>query len=139
MYNLLIIDDDEDDQYLLKFAFEEESTMYKFSFGSNGKEGLELIQKAAVTPDLILLDLNMPLMNGFEVLARIRASPPYCHIPVVILTTSANSDDIIKAYQLGANSFVTKPYNSQSFRKLAKSIQSYWFSVVERPRLYTTN
>ena len=132
-YNVLIVDDDEDDQFLIKIAFEKDSAQYNLRFASDGRDVLENIISPQVLPDLVLLDLNMPVMNGFDVLMHLKSSPIYRHVPVVVLTTSANENDINRAYELGANTFITKPSNHQALVELAEQIRLYWFSLAETP------
>lgn len=132
-FNVLIVDDDEDDQYLIKAAFEKDSAHYNLQFATDGTDVLENIESPKSLPDLVLLDLNMPIMNGFEVLQYLKNSPIYRHVPVVILTTSDNEDDINRAYELGANTFLTKPINHQSLVDLAEQIRLYWFTLAKTP------
>lgn len=132
-FNVLIVDDDEDDQYLIQAAFQKDSDRYSLHFASDGIDVLEDIESPRFLPDLILLDLNMPIMNGFEVLQHLKKSSLYRHVPVVILTTSENQDDIDQAYELGANSFITKPINHQSLVDLAEQVRLYWFQLAKSP------
>ena len=99
---------------------------------SSGEEGLELAR--ALEPDLILLDLNMPRMDGREVLAELKNDTALKHIPVVVLTTSQAEEDILRAYELHANCFIGKPVDFAEFVRVVKSIESFWFSVVRLPR-----
>lgn len=132
-FNVLIVDDDEDDQYLIRAAFEKDSNRYNLHFATDGTDVLEDIESPRFLPDLILLDLNMPIINGFEVLHHLKKSDLYRHVPVVILTTSENQIDIDRAYELGANSFITKPVNHQSLVDLAEQIRLYWFGLTKMP------
>ncbi|GAB4023421.1 response regulator [Spirosoma migulaei] len=132
-FNVLIVDDDEDDQYLIKAAFERDSHHYNLQFAADGTDVLENIEGPQFLPDLILLDLNMPVINGFEVLKHLKNSPLYRHVPVVVLTTSDDEDDINRAYQLGANTFLTKPINHQALVDLAEQIRLYWFTLAKTP------
>ena len=132
-FNVLIVDDDEDDQFLIKAAFEKDSSQYNLQFATDGTDLLKGIESPHFLPDLILLDLNMPVMNGFEVLKHLKNSPIYRHVPVVVLTTSANEIDINRAYELGANTFITKPINHQSLVDLAEQIRLYWFNLAQIP------
>ena len=88
----------------------------------------------APRPDLILLDLNLPKKDGREVLAEIKESAELKSIPVVVLTTSASEEDILKSYRLHANCYITKPVDLDGFLKVVKSIDSFWLSVVKLPR-----
>ena len=134
MYNILIIDDDEDDQLLLKLAFEENgATTFNLEFASDGMYALERLTNQPSLPDLILLDLNMPRINGFEVLDQLKRSQEYCRIPVIVLSTSAHKTDIDRAYQLGANSFIIKADNQLKLESMIESIRQYWFAISELP------
>ncbi len=97
-YNVLVVDDDFDDQLLIKMAFEQVSTHYRLQFASNGVEGLNCIENSRSLPDLILLDLNMPILDGFEMLHHLKQSTLYRYIPIIILTTSDAQEDIKKAF-----------------------------------------
>lgn len=130
-HNVLVVDDDSDDQLLIKMAFEQVSTQYRLQFASNGVEGLSCIENSRSLPDLILLDLNMPVLDGFEMLHRLKQSTLYRYIPIIILTTSDAQEDIKKAYDLGANSFLTKPSDHQALKDLAKNLHAFWFDVTK--------
>lgn len=132
-FNVLVIDDDEDDQYLIRQAFENDSKAFNLQFASDGTDVLENIEAPTFLPDLVLLDLNMPVINGFEVLRHFRDSPNYKHVPVVVLTTSSYPSDIERAYQLGANSYVIKPDSHEKLVLLAERIRQYWFNLSELP------
>ncbi|GAB3787372.1 response regulator [Spirosoma horti] len=132
-YNVLVVDDDKDDQFLVKMAFEKDSGRYIVQFAADGTDVLEGIESPEFLPDLILLDLNMPVINGFEVLYHLKQSVFYRHVPVVILTTSSYEEDINKAYNLGANTFITKPHNHQELAHLAEQIRLYWFELAKIP------
>lgn len=132
-YNILVVDDDTDDQFLIKKAFEQDSGRYTIQLASDGTDVLENIESPSFLPDLILLDLNMPIINGFEVLYHLKQSSFYRHVPIVILTTSSNEDDIDKAYRLGANTFLTKPNNQSELIGLAEQIRLYWFELAKIP------
>jgi len=88
----------------------------------------------APRPGLILLDLNMPRMDGREAIGEIRKSPDLCTIPIVVLTTSRAEEDIFRTYELGVNSFITKPVSFESLVEITKSLSQYWFEIVELPK-----
>ena len=90
--------------------------------------------KDAPTPDLILLDLNMPLMDGREVLERISKDEKLCHLPVVILTTSSEEQDILRMYKLRCSSYIVKPVDFDQFQRVVSEIGNYWFTVVVLPK-----
>ena len=105
---------------------------------SDGIEAMRFLRGEAqyserVLPDLILLDLNLPRKSGREVLAEIKADNRWKKIPVVILTSSDNEEDILSAYQLQANCYVTKPANFDGFLKVIRSLEEFWFNVVKLP------
>lgn len=132
-YNLLIVEDDLDDQLLLKLAFADDSINYKLLFVSSVDEFIESIPLWPVTPDLILLDINMPILNGFEALTFLKSSPLYRQIPVIMLTTSEVDSDIDRAYELGASGYITKPDTHTGLLKIAEHIRMFWFGVAKIP------
>ena len=104
----------------------------------NGEEALSFLRREgsfaeAPRPDLILLDLNLPRMDGREALAEIKSDPALKRIPVIILTTSSAQDDITKAYDNHVNCYITKPVNLEQFIHVLKSIEDFWFSIVKLP------
>lgn len=104
----------------------------------DGVEAMAFLRRQAIYinspyPDLILLDLNLPKKDGREVLAEIRADQVLRRIPVVILTTSQAEEDIIKAYNLCANCYISKPVDFDQFIKIVKSIEDFWFTIVKLP------
>ncbi len=107
---ILLVDDDADDQLFFKDAMDELSDARQFSIANNGLEALEQM-KIPPPPDLIFLDLNMPVMNGYECLARLKSLEKYKDIPVIIFSTSANEMDIRRSREMGAHLFFTKPAN----------------------------
>jgi CheY-like chemotaxis protein len=121
--HLIIADDDEDDQMLLKEAIQEYSDAIDLTVISDGKQLINFLNKDN-SPDLILLDLNMPYKNGTECLMEIRANESLRHIPVVILSTSRNVRDIELCFNFGANLFFTKPCSFLSLKILIRSILS---------------
>lgn len=135
---ILIAEDDPDDRELIKEAFAEAGVEEGLRFVNDGAELMEYLQRSgaytqtidAPAPDLILLDLNMPRMDGREALRQIKSDPHLRSIPVVALTTSSAEEEVTRSYADGVNSFVTKPV---SYRKLVEHVQmikTYWFEVV---------
>jgi CheY-like chemotaxis protein len=104
----------------------------------DGVEALDFLHcrgsyPAAVRPDLILLDLNLPRKDGREVLEEIKSDDRLKHIPVVVLTTSSAEQDILRSYALHANCYITKPVDLEQFAKVVSSIEEFWFSIVKLP------
>ncbi len=138
---ILMADDDDDDRLLTRDAVAEAGLEGDLHFVANGEELLDYLCRrgkyqqptAAPRPGLILLDLNMPLKDGREALREIRADPELRRIPVVVLTTSKADTDIGAIYDLGANSFISKPFQFEALVSVMKSLSSYWFKTVELP------
>ncbi|RMG74163.1 MAG: response regulator [Nitrospirae bacterium] len=130
-------DDDEDDCLMAKEAFEEAHLANELRFVHDGKELMDYLGRkgkykdpqSSPRPGLILLDLNMPRMDGREALKRIKADPELRSIPVVILTTSKAEEDILSSYNLGANSFITKPVTFEGLVEVMKGLDKYWFKI----------
>ena len=129
---ILIVDDNPNN---IKVLFEVlEQANFCVLIAKNGESALEKV--AAVTPDLILLDLNLPKKSGVEVLEEIKTDINLKLIPVVILSTSAAPEDIIKSYSLHANCYITKPVDFVQFTKVVRLIEEFWLSVVQLPVIY---
>lgn len=141
MITILLADDDPDDRKLTQDAFVENRLVNVLHCVEDGEELMEYLrrqgryadQKDAPLPGLILLDLNMPRKDGREALKEIKADPALRRIPVVVLTTSKAEEDILRTYDLGVNSYVTKPVTFKSLVELIKVLGRYWFEVVELP------
>lgn len=135
--HILLADDDEDDRYLIQEAFRRQYPASRLSAVQDGEELLSFLGKQSPKtdmPDLILLDLNMPRLDGREVLKQLKGNPDWCHIPVVVLTTSDAQPDVQRSYTDGANSFITKPANFQGLLDTTQVLWHYWFEVVTRPQ-----
>jgi two-component system, response regulator len=136
--NILITEDDPDDQLLLQEAFNQAKLTNRVTIANDGVELMEILKPqhddgSRHRPDLVLLDLNMPRMDGREALAAIKADPELRSIPVVVLTTSADEGDILKCYGLGANSYICKPVTFSDLVDIVEHLQRYWFELVELP------
>lgn len=140
--NILMAEDDDDDYFLTQKAFGKGKLTNNLFRVENGKKLLTYLEECfspqstgekPVPPDLILLDLNMPVMDGREALKKIKESDVFNHIPVIILTTSKAEEDIIRSYKLGVNSFINKPVNFSDFVEKIIVLQKYWFQIVELP------
>jgi len=140
---ILIADDDAEDRMLLKEALEENRLKNALQFVENGEELLDYLHNRGKftdkdkypLPGLILLDLNMPKKDGREALKEIKEDPHLRLIPVVVLTTSKAEEDILKTYDLGVSSFITKPVTFTSLVQMMKTLSTYWFELVELPKL----
>ena len=138
---ILMADDDADDRMLVRDAFGESRLNNDLHFVENGEELLDYLfrrgkfanLKDTPYPGLILLDLNMPKKDGREALAEIKAHPDLRRIPIVILTTSRAEEDILRTYDLGANSFITKPVTFENLVHVVQVLGNYWVEIVELP------
>lgn len=144
--HVLIADDDPDDRLMTSEALSQSLTPSKISFVEDGEELLDYLHRrgkfsgvTAPLPDLILLDLNMPKKSGIEALKEIKTDNELKHIPIVVLTTSKGEEDIYRSYDLGVNSFVTKPVSYSSLVNTMKIMGKYWFEVVQLPSERNTN
>ncbi len=107
-----IVDDDPDDQFLFSLVFTTLTPPVSVSVLQDGEDLLPALGQSETLPSLLILDINMPLLNGFDTLQQLRAVPAYQNLPVIVLTTSTNPQDQVKAMQVGANAFLTKPASS---------------------------
>jgi CheY-like chemotaxis protein len=137
---ILLADDDEEDRMLASDALAESRVVNDLRFVENGEELLDYLfqrgrydAQSAPSPGLILLDLNMPRKDGREALREIKAHPDLRRIPVVVLTTSKAEEDIFRTYDLGANSFITKPVSFEGLVAVMRDIGRYWIEIVELP------
>lgn len=140
---ILIADDDAEDRMLVRDALEESRLKNSVHFVENGEELMDYLHHRGKyadldeypTPGLILLDLNMPKKDGREALKEIKADDRLKLIPVVVLTTSKAEEDILRTYDLGVSSFITKPVTFTSLVDVMKTLSKYWFEIVELPKL----
>ncbi|WP_460943789.1 response regulator [Spirosoma daeguense] len=123
---VLLVDDDEDDRFLLQEVFRQYCPDYQLNCIEDGEELVHTLDKSSELPALILLDLNMPFMGGFEMLQTLKAIDHYKAIPVVMLTTSDQASDKQKALNLGADDFITKPATLNQFNQLILRISQRW-------------
>lgn len=141
LITILLADDDPDDRQLTKEAFAECHLANTVSFVEDGEQLMDYLLRQGKyetlkndpLPGLILLDLNMPRKDGREALKEIKAHPDLRRIPIVVLTTSKAEEDILRTYDLGVNSYVTKPVTFQSLVDTVKVLGKYWFEIVELP------
>ena len=135
-------DDDPDDQLLVTDALEEARLGNPIDFTNNGKELLQYLNREGKyshladqpLPGLILLDLNMPVMDGREALGKIKQHEKFRSIPIIVLTTSKAEADIARTYDMGVNSFIMKPVSFDSLVDMIKSVTDYWFHLVSLPK-----
>ena len=138
---VLIADDDPEDRMLIEDAFEESRLANPLEFVEDGEELLDYLHRrngysdpsASPRPGLILLDLNMPRKDGREALKEIKSDPDLRQIPIVVMTTSKAEEDILRTYDLGVNSFITKPVTFEGLVEVVKMLGKYWFQIVELP------
>lgn len=138
---ILLVEDDPDDQELTRRAFRACRFRNTLHVVNDGEEALDYLYrkgafadpKSSPRPDLILLDLNMPKLDGRVVLARIKEDPEFRRIPTVILTTSSRDEDVRRSYDLGVNSYMTKPVRMDSFMQAIRDLEHYWFNLVVLP------
>ena len=137
--HILLIEDNEGDIFLITEALEEGRIVNKISVSKDGKEAIDFLEKKgkykdAETPDLILLDINLPKKNGHEVLQYIKTSENLKQIPVIMLTTSSSDKDVLLSYKNHANCFITKPLDVNNFLTIVSSIESFWINIVKLPK-----
>ena len=137
---ILMADDDADDRMLAADAMKESRLGNTFRCVEDGQELMDYLTRRgkyshgnAPRPGLILLDLNMPRMDGRQALEQIKSDPELRRIPVVILTTSKTEEDVLRSYDLGANSFISKPVTFESLAQVIKALDQYWFEIVALP------
>lgn len=132
--SILLVEDDPGDVVLVREAFEHNKVRNELRVASDGVYALEQLRDESIAlPDLILLDLNLPRMDGRELLSEIRADPRLTRIPVVVLTTSDAEADIVRSYELHANAYVTKPVDLQRFLGVVREIDNFFVAVVKLP------
>lgn len=132
--HILLVEDNEGDILLILEAFEELKLKAEINVAKNGQEALDYLFKRGEyanmsKPDLVLLDINIPIFNGHEVLQQIKADPNLRKIPVIMLTTSSNQKDIDKAYENHCNSYVQKPLNVDEFLSAILKIEQFWLQL----------
>lgn len=129
---ILVADDDPEDRMMIRDALIENRLANDLKFVENGEELLEYL-KENPKPGLILLDLNMPRKDGREALREIKLHPEWRGIPVVVFTTSKAEEDVYRTYDLGVNSFISKPVTFESLVSLTQSLGHYWLEIVQLP------
>lgn len=138
---LLMVDDDDEDIYLTRRAFREHREDLIFRSVQNGAELFDYLNctgdyennSPADMPDIILLDINIPKENGFDILKRLKEDGQHGHLPVTMLTTSSATHDVCKAYKLGASSFICKSITANGMKEVAHQFCEYWFNFAKLP------
>lgn len=137
--HILLVEDNEGDILLTTEAFEDSRIRNTISVARDGKEALDYVFRRegfekAVAPGLILLDINLPLKNGHEVLQKLKSNDATMHIPVVMLTTSSSERDISLSYRHHANCYISKPVEISKFIEAISQIESFWINIVSLPK-----
>ncbi len=136
--DILLVEDNPGDVRLTKEAFEEGGISNTLHVATDGAEALDFLYQRgeyedALRPDIILLDLNLPRMNGDEVLAEIDDDEDLSRIPIIVLTSSEAEEDVVRSYELRANAYLTKPVDPDEFIATVQSFKAFWLSVVRLP------
>ncbi|HEX8270201.1 MAG TPA: response regulator [Flavobacterium sp.] len=137
--NILLVEDNEGDIVLTLEALKDFKVLNQVSVVRDGRQALEYIENSGMfnnqqEPDLVLLDVNLPKINGHEVLSKIKNNDAKKHIPIVMLTTSSSQTDVLKSYKNHANCYIVKPVDVTDFNRVLASIENFWFSVVQLPK-----
>ncbi|HUO25498.1 MAG TPA: response regulator [Candidatus Aquilonibacter sp.] len=136
---VLLVEDNPGDADLTRESLASSSFSIELTVAANGMEALDCLHRrgkfaASATPDLILLDLNLPGIDGRGVLAEIKQHPEFRRVPVTILTSSTSEKDIDLSYEIGANCYIVKPLDYRSFQAIMRALEHFWFSIVRLPR-----
>lgn len=135
---ILLVEDNPGDVVLIKRALESGKVLHNLRVANDGEAALAFMHDVEYgqvpRPDLILLDLNLPKVNGREVLRKIKSNEALASIPVVVLTTSNTDEDVLTTYELHGNSFITKPVDWPQLMNVIKLIEEYWFTIVKLPK-----
>jgi len=136
--DVLLVEDDPGDVLMTREAFKDNKLANRLSVVPDGVDAMAFLRKedqyaGSPTPDLVLLDLNLPRMDGREVLAAMKSDPELRRIPVVVLTTSEAEEDVLRSYSLHANAYVTKPVDFHRFIEVVRQIDDFFVSVVRLP------
>ena len=139
MIDILLVEDNPGDIDLVKEALSDAKVGNKLHVVKDGHEALAYLRRqegfaAATRPGIVLLDLNLPRMDGREVLKEVKSDPELRSIPIVVMTTSKDEEDILKAYDLQANCYITKPVDFEQFMKAIRSLEDFWLTVVQLPK-----
>lgn len=138
LLQILLVEDNPGDVMLVREAMLDNKIGNELHHVADGRSALDFLARkapyeSAPRPDLVLLDLNLPLLDGREVLSAIKSKPEWCEIPVVVMTSSQAEADIVASYKLKANCYVTKPLDLDQFMHVVHSIENFWFTIVRLP------
>lgn len=136
--HILLVEDNAADQRLIREAFQNEDAAVQFHTATDGAEALDYLYKRgkyaeAISPDLILLDLNLPKVDGGEVLSRVKADPALRRIPIIVLTSSNATGDILRSYSSFANCYLMKPLDLDDYFRLLEGVKNFWLTLVRLP------
>ena len=136
-FRILLVEDNPNDIEITRRALERGQVKNELTIARDGQEALDIlfekVEGDGSLPGLILLDLNLPKVDGREVLSRIKTHPQLKRIPVIVLTTSTREEDIVRTYDLGVNTFISKPVRFEDFIKVVSAIQEYWIVIATLP------
>ena len=137
--HILIVEDNPGDVDLLRYSFKKNKITNTYEVAEDGEEALNYIfkrgeHKNAKTPDMIILDINLPKVSGLTVLKEIKSNPKTKMIPVIILTTSKDDMDVLKAYDNYVNAYLVKPVDMKNFLDVVSSLEIFWLSIVQLPK-----
>ncbi|HCS21420.1 MAG TPA: response regulator [Bacteroidetes bacterium] len=136
--DILLVEDNEGDILLTKEVLDESKIINSIRVLRNGKEAIDFLTETGISnkkalPDIILLDINLPLKSGHEVLEEIKNHSGLMHIPVIMLTTSSSEKDVLSSYKNHANCYITKPVDVQDFLNAITSLEQFWLNIVKLP------
>ena len=132
--HILLVEDNEGDIILTLEALKEMKTRNRVTVARNGEKALELLASTIELPDLVLLDINLPKVDGIEVLANIKRDPKFKSIPVIMLSTSSSESDINAAFANNANHFISKPVDLSCFMEVVTTIENFWIGITKLPQ-----
>jgi CheY-like chemotaxis protein len=135
--HILLVEDNPNDVEITVRALRKGQISNRLTVAQDGQEALDILERAKSTgdcPSMILLDLNLPKVNGIEVLQRIKSDPDLRRIPVIMLTTSTREEDVVRTYDLGVNTFISKPVRFEDFMQMVTTIHEYWICLATLPR-----
>lgn len=137
---IMLVEDSEADQVIVQRALEDGRIACDLHIASHGEQALQILRGESPyeneldrLPDLIMMDINMPVMDGKEALQEIRQDEKLRHIPVIMLTTSSRDKDVLESYQLGVNAYLTKPVEDATFVEVVRQLENFWFELVVLP------